>query len=830
MASRFRWTLTKLATNLYPQTSEVLTRDPLGWDDLTLKLSRDKLYHGVFTEFSLSLKWHCEGGGKDFIDNVYATEDVNGIIEVLIEIDCDGAGTYTDFYTGRLNLASYSTDGEFASCNIEKSDLFSKLKARDEIAVNLETVESIGQESITAIEPIQLPLHSQNLFLRSKMEKNSFSPDSISFPLFGGIGDVYSGFVSHHLEVLETEAENFTGWDDFSDIAAGINGLADTFITEVFEADDERVTYPATYTIRCRFTGSFSDVTTATQNREAYQTLSYRYGATLAGSTAVDIFFSGIYTTSVTNYSYTFDGEVLGDSILLNKGDKVWITWRFLTGYTPISPPPTNTIQWEYDIANFSIEINSLRAATKSKSILIHEAWNQVCDAIADKNVSFYSDFYGRMGSQKVGYNSNGCGSQIALTNGINIRQHDENILCSLKDLFTAFNALHNIGLTIESYDGVYTPIQDVIRVEMLSHFYDNTTQILSLTGGVKIDVSNDNTRYINDITIGYDKWETEIMAGLDEPCTKHNYSTKVNSIKGAYKKMSPYIASGYAIEITRRKLVEETTDWQYDNDNFIIAVSGIFRGRLQIFATTNPDVFDIYSPLTGQIIVGDIIRIGGSGSGNNGDYTMLSVTDIGGTVTRLTVANGSFVANETILNGTVENITNKFYIPELYADAFTDGSGMTALTTAYNLRLTPARMLLAHMNAITACIQVIRGVIAFVKGEGNTTLAAKKNDVGCQEDYNESIPYGDVILNENQNFDWNDPNIKNITPLWVPEIYKFDYPLSASQLSAIRANPHGYISVTDDHANVRKGFILDVEFMLKTGKTKFELLKMFEP
>lgn len=814
MSARFRWTL----TNLGDSSSDLLTKDPIGWEEMTLRLSRDQLYHGVFTEFTLSLKWHCNGGGKEFIDNVYSTEDINGNIQVLIEIDCDSSGTYTELYTGKLNLASYMTDGEFTTCNIEKSDLFSKLKARDEISVDLESDTSIGGDAITVVGSKQLPMHSQNIFLKSKMESLADFSSSVTLEVANSVA--IKGFVSHQLTITQDEADNFIGWNDYSDIALNGPGSSETLIPEIFEAIDENVQYPAVYTFRAHLTGTFTDTVVSLVNRtNSAHTLVLRYGNDFDGFNGqVVLYGSGGYSSGALVYTEPFDTSPLTDTISLNYGDKVWLYW-FENEEITTGPYLDDIVyEWEYTRAEFSLEINSTTEASEAKTFLIHEAFNQVADSIADVDFRFYSDFYGRVDSDKIRYAEDGCGSHIAITNGMNIREFaDKSIFCSLKDLFTVANAIHNVGLTIEEVNTIYAGSFEAIRVEKLSFFYDGTTEVLNLTGGVKVERVNDNTRYINKADFGYEKWETEFNGGLDEPCTRHEYSTAVNSTKGTYSKLSKYIASGYAIELTRRKDIEETTDWRYDNDNFLIAVNNFFKGQIQ-FVVASAIYVDL--PLS-AVSAGDVLEITGTAS-NDGTYTVDSVSENvdGG----ITIFVNEAVVNETAFFATLVNVYNQIYTPEKADDAFNalGGSGMVSLLTAYNIRLTPARMLLAHIGVITACLQVILGFIRFIKGEGNTTLAIEKNDVGCQEDFS------GVELAEDADFNWNEPDAANAVPLWQPEIYKFEYPLTAAQLATLRANPHGYISVLDDHGNTLTGFILDAEYRLKTGVTKFELLKRF--
>ena len=64
------------------------------------------------------------------------------------------------------------------------------------------------------------------------------------------------------------------------------------------------------------------------------------------------------------------------------------------------------------------------------------------------------------------------------------------------------------------------------------------------------------------------------------------------------------------------------------------------------------------------------------------------------------------------------------------------------------------------------------------------------------------------------------------IAPLWLPETYTFEYPLTYQQFKTIKANPYGYVEFYRFAEHVKKGFIMNMEYKMKTGMTKFELLK----
>ena len=732
---RYRWTL----TNLSNLDTEVLSKDPIGWDEGVYTIKRSEEYKGAFHEYSVPLKFHCKGGGKSFIDTVYTNEDIDGRIDVLVEFDCDNSGTYETLFNGIINLASYQTDGEYTTVNIEKSDLLTKIMMRDEISVDLETTTSIGGAIITAPQTTTLPMHSTVIKLGSSMNTPIPFTETNNNPTVNN-SFLYRGLVSHSLEITNNEAANFLGWSDYSDYSYPGNTTSTSLIPEVLQGIDSNVQFPAVYSYEAIFSGTFHDLVNGSQTRDGLATLVLAYGKDLASATTITLFTTGAYNDTTPEYVDTFDTVGYGNStgfVFLDYDDKVWLYW-FLSGTITVGPySDYRNFEFDYDVASFKLEINSRTDATEAKTVMVHEAFNQVVDAIADSDNNFASDFYGRTDSDKVSYASDGCGSSIAITNGLNIREFpDRPILCSFKDLFQAMDCQHNLGMGI---------VNSKVRVEPLSYWYDSSTKLLTLENVPEYTVKNDNKKYINKIEIGYQKWESEFKGGLDDVNAKHEYSTTISSVKNQLSKLCKYIASTYTIEFTRRKNINrnQTEDWRYDNDNFLIAcvrdAYGIFR-------------------------------------------------------------------------------------PEVYNDSFILGTNYNALASAYNIRLTPKRMLLYHLNQITVALQKIQGDIRFVHGEGNTLFSCAKDLIAyvemCGDDYNGQALY------ENQNIAWNDSNAENISPIYLPEVYSFEYPLTYSEFNTIKNNPYGYVEFYKFSDDVKQGYITELGYSMKTGMTKFELIK----
>lgn len=729
----YRWTL----TNLSDMSTEVLTNDPIGWDEGVYTIKRSNEYKGSFHEYSVPLKFHCKGGGKAFIDNIYQTEDIDARIDVLVEYDCDGSGTYETLFNGIINLVGYQTDGEYTTVNIEKSDLLTKLFSRDEISVDLETTTSIGGETISAVQTTTLPMHSTNILFESSW--GIADGYNQSFIQSGSQGDILGDWFTPNIGVIKNDFSDTMSVGEIETAIIPVTVFENQAISPILTLNDPLINYPVTINYNINISGTFTDdETTSKGARTVKQVIlqlhwGYKNDAGDGSVTGITLWEDGGY--SADNYSTTFDTVAYGNStgsITLNAGDSVWLTWFYITDTITDIDGATVNVDWDYNYSTIEFSAETVIEASEAKAVMVHEAFNQVVDAIADSDGNFESDFYGRTDSDKLTYDSDGCGSTIAVTNGLNIRQFENKpILCSFKDLFNAMDCQHNIGMGV---------VDGKIRVEPLDYWFDSSTKIITLANVQSFTAKNDSSKYINKIDIGYNRWESEFKGGLDDVNSKHEYSTLVKSTKGIYSKLCKYLASTYTIELTRRKSKNRTTeDWRYDNDNFLIAC-----------------VRDAYG----------ILR------------------------------------------------------PEVFNDSFTLGTNYAALASAYNVRLSPKRMLLHHLNVITAGLQIINGFISFVKGEGNTIFSCAKNDVGCAEDYN------GAAIAENGGINWNDANAANISPIYLTDTYSFEYPLTFDEFKTIKNNPYGYVEFYKDSDDVKEGYIMEMAYSMKTGLTKFDLIR----
>ena len=142
----------------------------------------------------------------------------------------------------------------------------------------------------------------------------------------------------------------------------------------------------------------------------------------------------------------------------------------------------------------------------------------------------------------------------------------------SFKELMESLHAIHAVGLGTEA-DPHHAGC-DRVRVEPISFFYDKSNTTMTCPNVDMLERECNPAEMTSTFHIGYAKWEAEQSNGLDEFLTQRTFRTTLRNIRTGMDKLAKIVASGYAIEVTRRKFfLANTTDWRYDSDNFIICL-----------------------------------------------------------------------------------------------------------------------------------------------------------------------------------------------------------------------------------------------------------------
>jgi len=324
-----------------------------------------------------------------------------------------------------------------------------------------------------------------------------------------------------------------------------------------------------TYTYSIRLKGTWNDSSNATRTVSVTAALRKGSVADGTGSTAVDQFTIDNYTTGIPR-STDFDSTMSG-TMALADGDYVWL--YVFVNYLKTTTGAT-TVSCDIDSeSSIDVTVNSTAAVTPCKLYLVNEVLSRTVEAVTDGCMKVRSNYFGRTDSSPYSTDTDGCGALEALTNGLMIRQARmqdgtrPKFTASFQSLYNGLKAIHAIGVGIDT-----DPItgEEVITVEPIQDYYSD--DIILTVDNNNVVKTIDEAAHIGKINIGYAKWEAEEFNGLDEFLTKREYRTTLKNAGGELNQLSSFIASGYAIEITRRKDIT-TEDWRFDEDTFIICL-----------------------------------------------------------------------------------------------------------------------------------------------------------------------------------------------------------------------------------------------------------------
>jgi hypothetical protein len=620
---------------------------------------------------------------------------------------------------------------------VDNFDVGVKIRRRIETPINLEQPTTLdgGNVNNYTYGGYDVNMHSRTIALEGRLLQTD--PFVRSYLLQDIPAQVaYDSFFNHAYLQVVGDLSTTTDNPNIADVRVTPLEYPDSNLLPFYTANDPIISYPADITLEWDISGIFEDImaslTQTRQNRGFI--LTFAYGQDLTNANRTDINLASFdYTDSLPTITKLFATSG-STTITLNAGDRVWLSWiPFAIGnYTLLTGSGFGSYdvlwKWTYSTLDVRLSINSQFTPSTAKAWAIHELFSRLTHATSNEPSSFRSNYFGRTNSQPFSYPVTGCGGYTAITNGLKLRQYEDErsaIIVSIQDLLDSMDSLHGIGWGV---------LNNKMIVEPIEYFYQpNVLKKLDFVPSFEMRIAQD--KYVNEIEIGYEKWETEDVNGLEEPNSIHSYSLPKVQRKNRIDKISPYIGGSYAIETTRRRpqSIFTTFDWKFDTDNFILALKH-------------------------------------------------NVNEL--------------------------NVCEK-------DENFSNVTNLLEPDTTYNLRYSPARNLLRQLKAFTGGLfRKPLEDVRFQSGEGNITLEATEL-TNCLGNFD------GALLIENQDFVSGD-----FAPYWIPEVYTFEYVLSFTEFVNIRNSPYGLIGFSETDTGHIYGYILNLEFNLKTGAATFELLR----
>lgn len=560
-----------------------------GWKDCKLKLERDKNFRSLLEHFEGDFIFYGSNGvvdgGLDFIKEVEQTYGVDATIQILIEVSFDGY-TYDDLFTGQLNLSGIQeVQDNKAQIPIIRDDFWAKFINRLETPVDLQNPVSLDEESINTFDSVNIRLISQKV--QKKYE---------GYEVDGGIVFPTGANTGQYIQIGFSERIVLDEIDEVFNLPTDINPALPVSIISLKEGGDYLLDISISAVVQNTTPGVFGvDASTFISgffsvNGVTTPLVHHLESATVLGLPITVNFYTYTGTLNLLSgdeiriYLYFIDGSLGPGS---DVGNAVWV------GVLPTTSMPTVDLEEVFGADRTFLKVTGQTTYpdTNSFGFFLHDAAGQIADRIISREGSFYSEYLGSRNTIYRQYDADGCAWKYALLKGLQLRQYsliEKPFFLSFKQWWEGANPILCLGLGYETINGV-----QVIRVEKLEDFYDASETSLDISNVRQITRLYDQEVIFKTVKVGYKKWQSEDISGLDDPQTKHTYATRFKKVGKEFQIESDFIAASLAIETTRRKTREKSADYKFDDETFIIALNPI---PVDISPETSPEVTD-YSP-----------------------------------------------------------------------------------------------------------------------------------------------------------------------------------------------------------------------------------------
>ena len=507
--------------------------EPTGWDAIALKIKREQ--GGTQFEFTDNLTFV-----DDAADILRAFYGVSGVdAECLFKVDYCGS-LFAEYL---VNFTNYSDLNNEITVNIEQTGFLQRFKNRIELPVELETNTSLDGDSIDGDLSKIVQLHSKTIFKKNIW---AYSTDFNEIEIDGG------GLGPSQLPQIITIFNM-----PFVNISDELKKALD--INEYFQLYPNQNLFPLSPLVP--EVNAIFKIAEKGANLRMKGRLKLRISCDYAHECDINVrLFSqlaGVFTRGVdapVQYGYFGNNQtgVTGPFVYdidVSFDDPFPVAENgliFLVAEVDIRENLNSVLQGSVKfkiecLPETKVEISqeTIENDSDNKVILLHEAFDKLVQIYTGRKNAFYSEFLGRT---DIGYSQTGCLANIAITNGLNIRNAinvntgiKHTIVTSFKDLYESVDCLIPLGWVTEKIGNI-----ERIRIEPLEYFYQNTA-ILKFSNVSNIKTSPAVDIIANEIQAGYDKWNLNfsISNGLDEFLSKRNYYIPIiNAKKTNYKNL----------------------------------------------------------------------------------------------------------------------------------------------------------------------------------------------------------------------------------------------------------------------------------------------------
>jgi hypothetical protein len=600
--------------------------EPIGWKDSKLVLERDQEYSSLIERFEGAFSFYGKGGRFDgginiikYIENIYG---IDADLIVRIEISFDDGETFQEVFNGLYDFSETEENNKNQiQSAIISSEFWTKFINRAETQVDLQSTTGLDGSTVDVITPINLLMTSQAIEARMlSTQKEGFNTcltydAGFTDPSFQQDIPVNS-FAQINLDDSEIDELTFNHNIIFATVASE-DDVAELMTTEYagqyaidikismtvfryngsFTPNDQDViyidfshtafTYGMTLFIKIgdetpialtRTDQSYTFVVAipfaATQTNQ-WSEFTYSDTRFIAAGTTIKLYMQNTGSVAYGYGNNTFDLLIQNPFILgtTNSGLMQPIIESLYPG--DLLDGQTQDLRKEFAIppggieSHISIIGQTIFPETNAQAFFIHDSARSIIDRITDKNNSLTATDLGNTLTHPA-YGSAACDSRFVNIRGLQIRQYslsDKPFQMSWKQWWAGAHPIFNLGLG-------YT-LGGQIEIGKREDFFSSDVSV-QFDWVEDIIRRYDNDVIFNKVDIGYQKWQSEDVSGIDDPQTKHSYATRFKKVGKPLSILSDWIAASLAIEKTRRETQKKSKDYKYDDETFIVSLSTV--------------------------------------------------------------------------------------------------------------------------------------------------------------------------------------------------------------------------------------------------------------
>ena len=542
---KFRYFLKADATTYYQvaggmvsttTTPTQIVADPMEWRETDLRWTRNTKWSGVFRSFIVPMSFVRDAA--TILRHICYTQDGYEATCILV-IEKRKGKVFEPFYTGGINFKEKHDPPHYFQVQVLDMGLIALMRANDRVPYEIPILESnhikayfdgirLKNTSILTLANDFLATNVWHQMMPTITIQSSESPvqvDVIAQPAQQGLG-TDALWQNHPFYKATIAGTVIVDYDISIQVGnpAGSNLSALSFAMVIWQVNAATTAVIATFPLYLN------------PNSTSYVGLNHAAGSKTIVMQAGEklVYFAGLSSFNISTG-----------------------TDAFLVSHT-----------YQYSTLGVHYDLRLPQSIVKGKRQ--YDVFKELVLAATDGAYTGYSDFLNTPNLSVI----NSKPWNTILTSGDALRglgtpSKPAVIKTNLEDFFRDTECNWMTGIGVETIGGV-----EVMRLEHLSHFYDNSTVIADMGEVVLEDVSFADGYIFKLLKIGTENQDYDNLNGKDEPNTTQIYNFPVIRTKEPLDLVSKYRDDMYGIELTRANLInKKTTDSSSDNDVFVYEV-----------------------------------------------------------------------------------------------------------------------------------------------------------------------------------------------------------------------------------------------------------------